>query len=117
MTQRLKVKTPAVTCASGTHTYLKINQLQIRRENALLLISTTGISAVEVVVTVTSRQINILWIYTIIITELILKCYIQFQNRQQKSYTLYFFHHLTITSHHQESQITQLSCIYIPPWS
>lgn len=87
MTQRLRVNSPAVTCASGTHTYLKINQLQVSKENALLLISTTGISAVEVVVTITSRWINILWVYTIVITELVLKRYIQFQNRQQKSYT------------------------------
>jgi len=76
-----------------------------------------GISAVEVVVTITSRRSNVLWVYTGTITELVLKGYIQFQNRQQKSYTLYFFCPLTITSHHQESQITQLSCIYIPPQS
>jgi hypothetical protein len=47
MTQRLRVKSPAVICASGTHTYLKINQLQVSNENVLLLISKTGISAVE----------------------------------------------------------------------
>jgi len=70
---------------------LKINQLQVSKENALLLISTAGISAVEVVVTITSRRINVLWVYTGTITELVLKGYIQFQNRQQKSYTLYFF--------------------------
>jgi hypothetical protein len=63
---------------------LKINQLQVRKENALLLISSTVISAVQVVVTITSRQINVLWVYTIIITELVLKGYIQFQKYATK---------------------------------
>jgi len=53
-----------------------------------LLISTTGISAVEVVTADSSRWINVLF-YTITKTELILRGYIQFQNRQQKSYTLF----------------------------
>jgi len=46
MTKWLRVKNPAVICASGTHTYLKINQLQVSKQNALLLISSTVISAV-----------------------------------------------------------------------
>lgn len=63
----------------------------------MLIISTTGISAVEVVITITSRQINVLCLYTITITQIILRGYIQFQNMQQKYYTLYFFCPLTKT--------------------